>query len=210
MTSKRRALVVTVVAAVALLAAGCGSSSGASSPSTSYEGVHRPEPLDVSTVSVTDARDGSPVPITPAAGDVTVVYFGYTNCPDVCPTTLSDLRVALGQLGDDASRVNTVFVTADPKRDTAEKLDAYVGSFIDSPYYVVRIDDPARLAAVEAPFQAQSSVSPEKPDGSYDVSHTAWTYAVGPDGKVQVEWAFGTTPDAFAHDLRTLLDQEGA
>jgi len=191
-------VVLAVVAPWALV--GCGSGDD-----SSFDGIRRPEPLDVSGVALADARDGSPVPLPPPEGEITLVYFGYTSCPDVCPTTLSDLRLALEQLGDGAERVTTVFVTADPQRDTAEVMDAYVGSFVDR-YAVVRIDDPAALDAVEEPFQATTSVGPAEPDGGYEVTHSAIVYAVDPAGLVQVEWPFGTEPDAFAHDLRLLLD----
>lgn len=156
-----------------------------------------------------DARTGAAVPLPPPPGEITLVYFGYTQCPDICPTTFSDLRIALEQVGPEADRITTVFVTADPGRDTAEVLDRYVGSFLDR-YGVVRIEDPARLKAVETPFQASTAVGPTKADGSYEVSHTALVYAVDASGKVLVEWPFGTTPDAFAHDLELLLRQEPA
>ena len=203
---RRRALVVDVwccgvlALALALLAAGCGGSSGAAE----LNGLQRQQPLDVSSVAVTDARDDSPVAIVPAEGELTLVYFGYTSCPDVCPTTMSDVRTALDQIGDQADRVNVVFITADPERDTAQVLDDYVGFFVDR-YDVVRLADPAQLEAVAQAFQASTGVTPEEPDGSYEVSHSAWVYGIGPDGKVVVEWEFGTPPGSIAEDLSALL-----
>ena len=202
MTTPRTVAGALALAAAVVLAA-CGSGSSASS--ASFDGVRRLEPLDVSGVDLVDARDGSEVPIPATPGEITLVYFGYTSCPDVCPTTFSDLRVAMEDIGDRADRVTTVFVTADPQRDTAEVMDRYVGSFLDR-YDVVRVDDPSELDAVEGPFQATTSVGPVEPDGTYEVSHSAVVYAVDADGLVQVEWPFGTEPDAFAHDLRLLLD----
>ena len=134
------------------------------------------------------------------------MYFGYTHCPDICPTTFSDLRLAMEALGDLADRTTVVFVTADPGRDTAEILDTYVGSFVDR-YSVVRLEDPDELAALEAEFQASTSLGPVQEDGTYDVGHTAITYGVDSAGLVQVEWPFGTPPDSFAHDLKLLLEQ---
>jgi len=177
----------------------CGGDSG-----SAYQGIRRPSPLDVSSVSITDARDGSAVAVTPPEGDITLVYFGYTHCPDVCPTTFADLRLAMEDLGPLADRVSTVFVTADPQRDTADVLDNYVGSFLDR-YSVVRIEDPARLREVEAQFQASSELGPVDDDGNYDVSHTAIVYAVDPSGTVQVEWPFGTKAPAIVNDLELLL-----
>lgn len=204
-TRTKNLLAAVLVAGVLLVATACGS--GSATGSAELQGVRRGTPLDVSSVEVSDARDGSPIAVTPAEGELTLVYFGYTGCPDVCPTTFSDLRVAMEELGPLAERTTTVFITGDPERDTAEVLDSYVGSFLDR-YAVVRIEDPARLDEVEEPFQASTSVGPKEADGTYEVTHTGWVYAVDSTGAVRVEWPFGTTPDAFAHDIELLLETD--
>jgi protein SCO1/2 len=146
----------------------------------------------------------------PPKGEVMLVYFGYTSCPDVCPTTLSDVRRALRGLGEDrAGRVALTFITVDPERDTASVLDGYVSSFV-TPNHVVRIDDPAALREVQRPFGARSELGPKHDDGTYEVAHTGVLYAVNDEGKVAVEWPFGTDSDTIAHDLGILLGATGS
>jgi protein SCO1/2 len=208
------ALIVALAMAIGS-AASCGRAVDAAHPGAPdpterpLTGLQRQSPPDVSSVTFADARTGQPFTSTPAAGELSLVYFGYTSCPDVCPTTLSDLRRALRQLGDDASRVELTFVTVDPGRDTATVLDGYVGSFVTR-YHTVRIDDPAALARAEEPFGARSSTGPPRADGTYDVTHTAGMYVVDDTGHIVLEWPFGTPSDAAATDLEILLARSPA
>ncbi|MEZ5234717.1 MAG: SCO family protein [Acidimicrobiales bacterium] len=143
-----------------------------------------------------------------APGGLLLVYFGYTFCPDVCPTTLTDLAAALDQLGDDASKVTLAMVTIDPDRDDLDTLAAYLGHFSDR-FVAVRPHDPAELRAAESAYLASSSVV-RSTSGDVEVSHSATVYLVDELGEVRVEWPFGTTPDTVAHDLRAVLqDIEG-
>lgn len=183
---------------------GAAGTAGAGTTTPALVGLRRDDPPDVAGLELTDARTGEPFSLVPPPGDLEIVYFGFTSCPDICPTTLSDLRKARKELGDDAARVGLTFVSVDPRRDTAAVLDGYIGSFVPD-YHVVRIEDPAALAAVQAPFGARSSIGPEQADGTYEVKHTGTMYAVDPTGHVVLEWAFGTPPDAIAADLRLLL-----
>lgn len=219
MTAPRARLVVATVSGALVLGsilAACSSSTGTTSTGAgaggdaagttvpALVGLRRDDPPDVSGLALTDARTGEPFSLVPAPGDLEVVYFGYTSCPDVCPTTLSDLRKARKELGDEASRVGLTFVSVDPKRDTPQVLDGFIRSFVPE-YHVVRIEDPAALAEVQAPFGARSSIGPEQADGTYEVKHTGTMYVVDAGGRVVLEWAFGTPYDAIAADLRLLL-----
>lgn len=204
---------LVVVAAVSVVAVGCGRSttttgSGPATTVPSLTGLQRDTPADVSGLAWTDARTGQPVPL-PAPGALELVYFGYTSCPDVCPTTLSDLRRAIRTLGPDGDKVSLTFVTDDPERDTAEVLDGYVGSFMTR-YHVVRVTDPAELRKLQEPFGAKSSIGEKGPGGVYEVKHTATLYAVDSSGRVLLEWPFGTPSDAIGTDLRILLDRSTA
>lgn len=136
-------------------------------------------------------------------GELLVVYFGYTNCPDLCPTTMADLRRAYSKLGADASRIDTAMVTVDSRRDTPEVLTDYLGSFLER-YRALRIDDGVALRDAQIPFAASSSIR-ELRDGTYEVSHVATTYVVDANGTVVVEWPFGLGPKQIEEDLRTLL-----
>ncbi len=137
------------------------------------------------------------------AGHVMLVYFGFVSCPDICPTTLSDVRKALRALGDDSSRVDLAFVTVDPQRDTPEVIGPYVRSFVPAGH-ALRPVTQSELGRVQAAFGATSSVT-KKADGEINVSHTAVTYVVDANGKVLVEWPFGTPSADMIHDLRILL-----
>ena len=203
-SAARTGLVAAGVAVLVGLLASCSSSGSAA-----IQGIQRPQPLDVSGVTLPEvAADGttSPFPMTAPDGGLLIVYFGYTNCPDQCPTTLSDVHTALGDLGAKADAVEVAFATVDPNRDTPDKLVPFLRSFV-ADGHALRTDDPAALAAAEKPFEVQSSVT-QNTDGSWDVQHTATTYVVDHQGRVVDEWTFGTTADAMASDLKTLLGQQ--
>ena len=187
---------------------------GACSSETSLHGVVRTTPLEVGGLSLPDVTD----PQQRAGGVVTdgqlefragapdrllLVYFGFLNCPDVCPTTLLDVRSALTRL--DATlrtRVDLAFVTVDPDRDGPDELAAYLRHFAPR-HHAVRADTEA-LAPVLAAFLASASVETDA-DGRVDVAHTAVLYAVDATGRVVVEWPFGTSASALADDLEVLL-----
>ncbi len=219
-TARAGALAGVLVAALILAAGGCGSGAGggrasqetaaqdATATTRGLSGIVRSEPLVVAGLEWTDARSQQNFLVTPEPGHVNLVYFGYTSCPDVCPTTLSDLRRALRELGEErASQVSLIFVTVDPERDTTEILDGFVSSFVPR-NHVVRFTDPAVLAEAQRPFMARSQIGPRSDDGTYEVAHTGLLYAVGSGGTVLVEWPFGTSSDAIAADLATVLDSE--
>lgn len=191
--------VLTAVVATTLLAA-CGSDQ------PGLLGYVPPTEKLVSGVTVTEVSasgEASPFTFLPPRGDVLVVYFGYTNCPDLCPTTLFAVRTARNRLGDLADRVDLAMVTVDPARDTADVLPAYVASFTERSHALIPRSD-AELRAAEAAFRASSSVE-TLADGTVQVSHTTVAYVVDDTGRVVVEWPFGLEPEAMANDLRLLL-----
>ena len=132
-----------------------------------------------------------------------VVYFGFTSCPDVCPTTLADLKAALADLGATAERVQFAMVTIDPERDFDETLTAYVSAFVPSGHALRTADDAALRAATDA-FAADYSVI--RTDDAIDVLHTAYLYAIDDEGKIRLVWPFGAEPDRIASDLSEMLD----
>ena len=138
-----------------------------------------------------------------APGHILFVYFGYTTCPDVCPTTLSDLHHALRSLGDAARRVDVSFVTVDPQRDVPGVLEPYLAAFVrDAHPLRPRTQD--QLVAAERAFGASSTVT-RNADGVVEVSHSATSYLVDERGRIVDTWGFGTTPAAMTADLRILL-----
>ena len=209
----RRLLALLAVVALALVATGCGSdggSAGGDGGSGQLEGLVRTPPLEVGATSLPQvAEDGTETPFAfkAPAGGLLFVAFGYTNCPDVCPTTLSDIRKAKEQLGDRGDQVDVAFATIDPERDTPEVMNAYLGSFVTSGGHPLRTTDADALAEVQDAFQITSKVE-KKPDGTVEVAHTARSFVVDPTGEVVVEWTFGTSADAMAADLGLLLDRQ--
>lgn len=168
-------------------------------------GYTPPSEKDVSSVRATQVTDSSESEFQFVAPDnnLLIVYFGYTNCPDLCPTTLAAVRSAKKQIGDDAQSVKLAMVTVDPGRDTKDVLPAYLASFSDQYHAIVPKSD-EELTEIKDVFQASSSVT-KNADGSIEVGHSATTYVVDDRGKVVVEWPYGLTADDMANDLKILL-----
>lgn len=160
----------------------------------------------VGHASLPEVRPGQPdraFHFRAAPGHVLFVAFGFTHCPDICPTTLADLRKALRELGPDAARVEVAFATVDLHRDTPEVLAPYVQSFVPAGR-ALRARSQRELGPAQSAFGA-TSVIQRAPDGHLDVSHTTTSYVVDDRGHIVVEWRFGTPARDMAHDLRVLL-----
>lgn len=140
-------------------------------------------------------------------GKVVVVFFGYTQCPDFCPTTLSELAGALHQLGPDAARVQVLFVTVDPERDTPELLARYVPAFDAT--FLGLYGDAAATAATAKEFKIIYQKQPGTTPGTYTMDHSAGTYVFDPQGRLRVYESYGQGPDVFVHDIRELLKSSG-
>jgi protein SCO1/2 len=198
-TRTRHLALVTVVLATLTIAACSGSSSTAELVGL----VREPRPV-VATVTLPDASSGGgPFSFRATNGHVLLVYFGYTSCPDVCPTTLADVRKALAQLGDDASKVDVAMATIDPGRDTTEKLTAYVQTFVPAAH-ALRTEDPAQLRAAADALGADYSVETNA-TGQIEVAHTAFIYAIDANGVLLLQWPFGVKANDMRSDLRQLL-----
>jgi protein SCO1 len=165
--------------------------------------VRQPTPV-VADVGLPDvSQDGTTFGFAADPGGLLLVYFGYTSCPDVCPTTLADTRTALARIGDDAERVSFAMATVDPGRDTDEVITGYVQSFLPRAH-ALRTDDDAALRAAVAPFGADYEVSVGD-SGDVEVIHTGALYAVDDQGRLLVTWPFGTSVEDLSNDLELLL-----
>lgn len=138
-------------------------------------------------------------------GKVVVLYFGYMNCPDACPTTLAALRQAMTDLGTDADRVQVLFVTVDPERDTPPLLEQYVKSF--DPRFAGLTGSLAEITAAAKQFKIFFAKSPGTEPGRYGVDHSTQTYLIDTTGRARIFHRPDATPADFAQDIRTLLAQ---
>jgi protein SCO1/2 len=136
-------------------------------------------------------------------GKVTVLFFGYTQCPDVCPTTMSELAEVKKSLGAEGDQVQGVFVTIDPERDTPEVLRAYVAAF--DPGFVALRGTPEQTAAAAKEFKVFYAKVPGKSPGSYTMDHTAASYVLDKQGRLRLFFRYGSGSQALASDLRALI-----
>jgi len=174
-------------------------------------GIVRDEPLTVGSVAVTDvtsagryADHDDSFEFRAEPGRLLVVYFGYTNCPDLCPTTLALVRAATRELGEDGDRIDLAMVTVDANRDTPEVMNGFLASFTDAFHALVPSDE-EELRAAEDAFLASSTIVTTA-SGGIEVGHSATAYVVDSSGTVLVEWPFGIDKNVMIDDLRILLE----
>jgi protein SCO1/2 len=137
-------------------------------------------------------------------GKVVVMFFGYTQCPDVCPTTLTEMQQVMALMGPQADKVQVLFVTLDPERDTAAILKQYVPAF-DPRFLGLRPADEAALEQVTKDFKIYYKKVPGSSPGSYTMDHTAGSYAFDPEGHLRLYIKHAQGPETLAHDLKELL-----
>jgi protein SCO1/2 len=135
-------------------------------------------------------------------GRPSLVFFGFTHCPEVCPTALFDISEILGKLGPDADKVNALFVTVDPERDTPAKLKEYLSSF--NPRLIGVGGDAEGLAAVAKAYRVYYKKVPLK-DGDYTMDHTAIVYLMDKNGQFVAPFSLKRRPEEAAADLRRYL-----
>ena len=136
-------------------------------------------------------------------GKAVVVFFGYTQCPDVCPTTLAEIAQAKQLLGPDGEKVQGVFITVDPERDTPEVLKAYMASF--GPDFIALRGTPEQTAAVARDFKVYFKKVEGKAPGNYTLDHSAASFVYDPQGRLRLYARYGSGPQALANDLKQLL-----
>jgi len=148
--------------------------------------------------------DGKTRTLADFKGKVVVMFFGYTQCPDICPTTLTEIQQAMALLGPQSDKVQVLFVTVDPARDTAAILKQYVPAF-DPRFLGLRPADEAALEKVTKDFKIYYKKVPGTSPGSYTMDHTAGSYAFDPDGHLRLYIKHAQGPETLAHDLKELL-----
>ncbi len=136
-------------------------------------------------------------------GKVVTVFFGYTQCPDVCPTTLTEMKGVLEKLGPDAARVQVLFVTIDPERDTQALLASYVPAF--DPSFLGLYGSAEATAKIAKDFKVFYQKVPGKTPGSYTMDHSAGSYAYDPQGRLRLFLRHGQPIDGLVNDIKLLL-----
>ncbi len=150
---------------------------------------------------------GKPRTLADYRGKAVVLFFGYTQCPDVCPTTLSELAEAMKRLGPDADRVQVLFVTIDPERDTPALLAQYVPAF--DPRFVGLYGDADATARTAKEFKVIYQKQPGPTPSTYTMDHSAGTFIFDPQGRLRLYVGYGQGPDVFVHDIKELLHTQG-
>lgn len=157
-------------------------------------------------IPLTD-HNGQPRQLKDFAGKVVVVFFGYTQCPDVCPTSMQELAEVKAMLGTDGARLQGIFVTVDPERDTPEVLKAYMANF-DEDFLALR-GTPEQLAAVAKDFKLYYKKVEGKTATSYTMDHSAGSYVYDTAGRLRIYHRYGSGAQALASDVKALLNEAG-
>lgn len=185
-----------------LLAAGATALVGCSENKPQFKAVDITGAEYARDFQLTDAN-GQVRSLKDFQGKAVVVFFGFTQCPDVCPTTLTEIAQAKKLLGSDGDRVQGVFVTVDPERDTPEVLKTYVANF--GPDFVALRGTPEQTAAIAKDFKVYYKKVDGKTPGSYTMDHSAASFVYDPQGRLRLYTRYGTGPQALADDLKLLL-----
>jgi protein SCO1/2 len=182
--------------AAALLLAACGPSRP-SFQNTDVTGAEFGRELRLA------GHDGKPRALADFEGKVVAVFFGFTHCPDVCPTTLATMREVKEKLGADGARLQVIFVTVDPERDTPELLSKYVTAF--DPAFLGLHGSPEEIAQAAKHFKVYYQKVPGKTPETYTLDHTASTYLYDPQGRLRLFVRHGQSVDPIVQDVRALL-----
>ena len=150
-------------------------------------------------------HNGQPRHLKDFAGKVVVVFFGFTQCPDVCPTSMQELAEVKQLLGKDGDRLQGIFITVDPERDTPEMLKAYMANF--DPSFVAFVPTQDELAKVAKDYKIYYKKVAGKTPTSYTMDHSAATYLYDPQGRLRLYARYGTPVDAMTADVQALLKQ---
>ena len=148
--------------------------------------------------------DGTEFRLSRQRGNVVALTFGYTFCPDVCPTTLAELAAAKTKLGDDARRFTVAFITVDPERDGPERLRTYTAAFDRA--FIGLTGSSEQLAAVRQAYGVTATKRiVSGTSAAYLIDHSAFVYVIDSDGRLRLMFPFGTPVETMAHDLRLII-----
>ena len=169
-----------------------------------FRGTTFAEPYPVASEIDLTRSDGSKFRLSEMQGDIVLLFFGYTSCPDVCPTTLAELRQALSEFNEqDAQQVKVVFVTVDPERDTPERVQEYVDQF--NPAFIGLSGPETSLEKIWTEYGVYREIADEQSAAGYIVNHTARVSLIDRQGNLRVSFSFDTPVADIVHDLKIVL-----
>lgn len=201
--------ILSLLPLLALLLAGCAQPQ----PAVEHNHAVADDPMTAGTVLdpptvladfTLPSSTGEPLSLADLKGRPTLVFFGFTNCPDVCPTTMAEFKRAKEELGVDGERVNYVMISVDPERDTPEVLARYLGAF--DPAFVGLQGDDATLRRIGRDFGLYYERQPPAADGSYDVTHSSAAYLLDSEARLSIVYSYGTPYTTFVRDIRAMLE----
>ncbi len=149
--------------------------------------------------------DGTPFDLNGLRGRIVLIFFGYTSCPDVCPTTMADLKRVKGELGQQADSVDVLLITVDPQRDTPERIQAYVSGFDQA--FIGLSGSEAQLEPVWQGYGVYRAITGSHHDASYGVDHSTRIYLIDTSNHLRTTYAYGTSVQDLADDIRYLLKE---
>ncbi|MEW6285560.1 MAG: SCO family protein [Chloroflexota bacterium] len=172
----------------------------------SFRGTTYAEPYPPAPDFVLLREDGSTFRLSGMQGKVVLLFFGYTSCPDVCPTTLAELNQAMKQLGEEAEKVQVVFVSVDPQRDTPERVQEYVNHF--NPNFIGLSGTETALNKIWKDYGVFREIVEGTSALGYIVNHTARVTLIDTDGNLRISFSFETPVEDIVHDLKLILKEE--
>lgn len=194
-----RVLAVALIASLTVILSGCGPFAD----DYAFQGGELPPPNPAPALALTD-QHGQAFDLASQRGRAVLLFFGYTHCPDICPTTLSDFLAVKEALGDQADEVAFVFVTVDPARDSPERLRQYLDFF--DPGFIGLTGTDEQIAQAKQGYGVYSRIQESTSSLGYLVDHTSALFAIDPDGNYRLTYAYGTDPAIVAEDVSHLLD----
>ena len=200
LTSRRHA--VQSMAGAVALALSAGILAACSPDKPQFKSVDLTGADYASGFSLSD-QNGQTRTLKDFAGKIVVVFFGFTQCPDVCPTTMAELAQVKKLLGADGDKLQAVFITVDPERDTPALLKAYMGNF--DPSFVALRPSMAQLPEVAKDFKVFYKKAEGKTPGSYSMDHSAGSYIFDAKGRIRLYTRYGSGTENLVSDIRLLL-----
>jgi protein SCO1/2 len=167
-----------------------------------FNGGSYEPPNPASPIALAD-QDSAPFSIDTHRGKVVLLFFGYTYCPNFCPTTMVEVQKVKNLLGDRANEVEVVFVTVDPQRDTPARLKEYLEFF--DPAFIGLSGSEDQIDAVKMQYGVFGQMQAPDASGGYLVDHSTSLYAIDPEGNLRLTWAYGTSAEDIAEDVEHLL-----